>query len=102
MHIGLRDWNLWKEEQYNLGNSKVELKSDTHPDGTEWVYYKYHGNMMNWPGWSQLPPFTGIMVETGKNDKTFGMRTFERRTSFSPWIEKSVTLNAVVVISYNK
>ena len=97
---GLKDWEDWKRKEYVSGNSKVELVNDLHPDGSAWTYYKYHGNMMNWPGWEQLPPFTGLMVETGKTDKTQSYRTFERRTSFSPWIEKRVTLNSVVVISY--
>lgn len=100
MLSGLRSWEKWKREEFNKENDKVERVHSKQPDGSDWIYYKYHGNMMNWPGWDELPPFTGLMVETGKHEKTAELRTFERKTSFSPWIEKSVTLNAVVVVSY--
>ncbi|MEQ9404627.1 MAG: carboxypeptidase-like regulatory domain-containing protein [Cyclobacteriaceae bacterium] len=111
MIAGLRDWNRWKEEEYRKGNEKVELiemESWSNKDrrgakdslSTKSTYYKYHGNMMNWPGWDLLPPFSGLMVETGKSEKTEQLRTFERRTSFGAWIETGNTLNTVVIISY--
>ncbi len=100
MMKGLRNWEQWKRSQYEKGDTKVEQVRSNHPGGEEWVYYKYHGNMMQWPGWKELPPFTGLMVETGKNEKTLPYRTFERKTSFSPWIEKNVTLNIVLQIAY--
>ena len=97
---GLRDWESWKKQRYEEGDPKVEKIASKHPDGSPWTYFKYHGNMMNWRGWNTLPPFTGLMIETGKTKKTASLRTFERKTSFSPWVEKAVTLNAVVVVSY--
>jgi hypothetical protein len=100
MLSGLQDWEAWKIRQYHQGNQKVEKMSIDQKDGSKWTYYKYHGNMMQWPGWDSLPPFTGIMVETGKNENTSALRTFERKTSFSPWAEKAVTLNAVLTISH--
>ncbi len=63
-------------------------------------YYKYHGNMMNWPGFHELPPWTSLMVQSGKNERTKALKTFERKTSFGEWKEKDSTLNAVVQISY--
>ena len=97
---GLKDWEAWKQSQFMEGNEKVDLVQAQHPNGEDWTYYKYHGNMMNWPGWAKLPPFTGLMVETGKQKKTIPYKTFERKTSFSPWVEKNVTLNLVVQVTY--
>jgi hypothetical protein len=91
MMAGLKDWNRWKKEQYEAGNKKVEKQPGQ---------YKYHGNMMDWPGFKSLPPFTGLMIETGKTDKTRNLRTFERKTSFGKWNEIASTLNAVVTVSY--
>jgi hypothetical protein len=56
--------------------------------------------MMDWPGFRELPPFTGLMVETGKLEKSQTLRTFERKTSFGRWNELNSTLNAVVTVSY--
>lgn len=100
MLAGLKEWEEWKRSQYVKGDEKVEKVISSHPNGTEWVYYKYHGNMMTWPGWDSLPSFTGLMVETGKTEATMNYRTFERKTSFSPWKEKNVTLNLVIQIAY--
>lgn len=91
MVAGLKDWNRWKKEQFDAGNKKVEKQAGQ---------YKYHGNMMDWPGFKLLPPFTGLMVETGKTEKTKLLRTFERKTSFGKWNELPSTLNAVVTVSY--
>lgn len=96
MVAGLREWHNWKREQHEGGNSRVEAI----PTGEGKVQYKYHGNMMDWPGFKQLPPFTGLMVMTGKTRKTEKFRTFERKTSFGPWIELNSTLNAVVTVAY--
>jgi hypothetical protein len=98
MLTGLRDWERWKELQFNLGNKKVQFvkAQDDHPSG----YYKYHGNMMDWPGFKSLPPFTGLMVESGKKTETEKLLTFERKTSFGAWTEIPSTLNAVVTIRY--
>ena len=95
---GLRDWERWKELQFNLGNKKAQFvkAQDDHASG----YYKYHGNMMDWPGFKELPPFTGLMVDSGKKEETKDLLTFERKTSFGEWIEIPSTLNAVVTISY--
>ena len=95
---GLKDWENWKKEQYTVGNSKVTPLSNE--DGTKSGLYKYHGNMMDWPGFAKLPPFTGLMVQTGKTDESAGYRTFERKTSFGTWAELPSTLNAVITVSY--
>lgn len=93
---GLKNWEQWKKSQFENGNGKVEQIIDD----DDKAIYKYHGNMMNWPGFRELPPFTGLMVETGKHEKTEQYRTFERKTSFAPWRELNSTLNAVVVVVY--
>lgn len=95
MVAGLKEWEDWKKQQYESGNKKVEKRM---ADGK--IAYKYVGDMRDWPGFSQLPPFTGLMVETGKTDQTRKYRTFERKTSFGKWTELNSTLNAVVTISY--
>jgi hypothetical protein len=95
MLAGLRDWERWRKQQYEAGNKKVEKRMT---DGK--TSYKYVGDMRDWPGFSQLPPFTGLMVETGKTSQTRKYRTFERKTSFGKWTELGSTLNAVVTISY--
>ena len=56
--------------------------------------------MMDWPGFKTLPPFTGLMVETGKHSETEKLLTFERKTSFGQWTESPSTLNAVITIVY--
>ena len=94
---GLRAWENWKKNQFESGNTKVTF-IPVSADG--WGYYKYHGNMMDWPGFGQLPPFTGLMVESGKSHQTGNLRTFERKTSFGPWVETASTLNAVITISH--
>ena len=95
---GLRTWERWKKEQYLAGNKKVEYIAPSadllHPS------YKYHGNMMDWPGFKDLPPFTGLMIETGKTSETSALRTFERKTSFGEWNEIQSTLNAVITVHY--
>lgn len=95
MLAGLRQWEMWKKTEYERGNAKVERIEL--PSGFQ---HKYRGDMMDWPGFKSLPPFTGLMVETGKHAKTQGLRTFERKTSFGDWTELSSTLNAVVTIAY--
>jgi hypothetical protein len=55
---------------------------------------------MTWPGFRKLPPFTGLMIQTGKDEKTMSLKTFERKTSFGQWIEIHSTLNAVVTVKY--
>jgi hypothetical protein len=98
MRRGLKDWESWKIQEFKKGNPKVEYIP---PDGTgSRATYKYHGNMMNWPGFRGLPPFTGLMVETGKSEKTKALRTFERKASFGNWTEIPSTLNAVVTVAY--
>ena len=98
MLAGLRDWEKWKESQFNLDNKKVQYipPNENQPSG----YYKYHGNMMDWPGFKNIPPFTGLMIETGKREETKHLRTFERKTSFGQWQEIESTLNAVITITY--
>lgn len=98
MLAGLRDWEKWKESQFKLGNKKIQYipPSDDQPSG----HYKYYGNMMDWPGFKNLPPFTGLMIETGKREETKHLRTFERKTSFGDWQEIQSTLNAVITITY--
>ena len=98
MLAGLREWEKWKEFQFNAGNNKVQYLPPQ--DDQLYGYYKYHGNMMDWPGFKSLPPFTGLMVESGKKTETKNLRTFERKTSFGEWKEIASTLNAVVTISY--
>lgn len=99
MLTGLQAWEKWKRSEYENGNSQVE-KSSVNQDGKIVATYKYHGNMMNWPGFKDLPPFTGLMIETGKNEKTMALRTFERKTSFGTWKEVKSTLNAVITVAY--
>lgn len=97
MLSGLRNWEQWKKEEYDKQNPNVSyLPSDATQKGS----YKYNGNMMNWPGFKDLPPFTGLMIETGKTAQTQSLRTFERKTSFGQWTEIPSTLNAVVTIAY--
>jgi predicted choloylglycine hydrolase len=96
---GFRDWEKWKKDQYEIGNKSVEYIFANAEAGKP-ASYKYHGNMMNWPGFKKLPPFTGLMVQTGKDEKTIPFKTFERKTSFGPWTEIHSTLNAVVTIKY--
>ena len=95
---GLRNWEDWKKDQYDLGNKKVQIiPQENNQTG---VAYKYYGNMMDWPGFKSLPPFTGLMVENGKQPETIKLLTFERKTSFGEWKEIPSTLNAVITISY--
>ena len=96
----LSDWNQWRVDQYLAGNEKVKKVEAVNTDGVPYTYYKYYGNMMNWEGWNAMPPFTGLMIETGKTDKTTHLRTFERKTSLGTWVEKDATLNAVLAIRY--
>lgn len=91
---GLKDWQIWKQEQYLAGNPRVEVISNQEKGSS----YEYHGNMMDWPGFKDLPPFTGLMIETGKTQRTEALRTFERKTSFGQWTELNATLNAVVTV----
>lgn len=99
MVAGLRDWERWKKRQYEQGNQKVQqIFSDN--DGKLETGYKYYGNMMDWPGFKSLPPFTGLMVQTGKNEETQALKTFERKTSFGPWSELGSTLNCVITVIY--
>jgi hypothetical protein len=95
---GFLTWEEWKKEQYALGNKRVERT--TIEGNNQSARYKYHGNMMDWPGFKKLPPFTGLMVDTGKNEKTIPLKTFVRKTSFGTWYETNSTLNAVVTVSY--
>jgi hypothetical protein len=95
---GLRQWEVWKKEQFEIGNKKVEYIPPKTAEETG--NYKYHGNMMDWPGFTRLPPFTGLMVETGKRAETQTLLTFERQTSFGQWTEIQSTLNAVITIVY--
>jgi hypothetical protein len=98
MLSGLWDWEKWKELQFKLGNKKVQF-IPSH-ENQRLGHYKYHGNMMDWPGFKDLPPFTGLMVDSGKKTETENLLTFERKTSFGEWKEIASTLNAVVTISY--
>jgi hypothetical protein len=56
--------------------------------------------MMDWPGFRLLPPFTGLMIETGKRAETKNLIMFERKTSFGEWAVVPSTLNAVLTIKY--
>jgi CarboxypepD_reg-like domain len=100
MLAGLRKWEKWKKEQYQAKNASIERIPRKSKTGEETIEYKYHGNMMNWSGFKSLPPFTGLMVETGKHEETKSLRTFERKTSFGVWTELESTLNAVVTVDY--
>ncbi len=46
---GFRDWEKWKKDQYDSGNKSVEYIPPK-PDENKSASYKYHGNMMTWPG----------------------------------------------------
>jgi hypothetical protein len=100
MLAGLQAWEKWRRNEYEKGNPNVEKVVKPGPDGLPQITYKYHGNMMNWPGFKDLPPFTGLMIETGKNSKTQALKTFQRKTSFGKWEEVQSTLNAVITVSY--
>jgi hypothetical protein len=93
---GLQDWESWKKDQYAAGN-KATVKTR---DVNDHLSYAYHGNMMDWPGFKKLPPFTGLMVKKGKDENTVTLRTFERKTSFGQWREIPSTLNAVIAVTY--
>jgi hypothetical protein len=96
----LRQWEQWRKEQYKAGNKKVERSVTKDETGNEVIQYKYRGNMMDWPGFKNMPPFTGLMVQTGKSDQKKAYRTFERKTSQGKWKELDSTLNAVVTVQY--
>ena len=96
----LEDWGQWRYDQFMAGNENVKKIDAVDPTGKPYSYYKYYGNMMKWEGWKLMPPFTGLMVETGKTPETAQLRTFERRTSMGTWVEKDMTLNAVLAIRY--
>jgi hypothetical protein len=96
---GFRDWEKWKKEQFETGNKNVEFIA-AGSNGNKIPSYKYHGNMMTWPGFKNLPPFTGLMIQSGKDEKTTSLKTFERKTSFGTWAQIHSTLNAVVTIKY--
>jgi hypothetical protein len=96
---GLRAWEKWKRDEYKAGNQKVEKVMVRTVDGDR-ESYKYHGNMMTWPGFKELPPFTGLMIQTGKDEKTNALRTFERKNSMGKWEEIDSTLNAVITIRH--
>ena len=93
---GLREFEQWKSLEFQRGNPKV--RHVTEDAGNKSL--KYFGNMMDWPGFDKLPPFTGFMIETGKSAESAQYRTFERKTSFGDWKELNSTLNAVVTISH--
>jgi len=95
---GMEAWNRWKKRQYILGNAKVEYIPSN--GGNREGSYKYHGNMMNWPGFDKLPPWTGLMIEQGKDEKTERFFTYQRRMSYGDWHEVNGTLNAVLVFRY--
>ncbi len=69
MLVALEEWTAWKQEEFEKGNSKVQLITTQDPNGQTHQYYKYYGNMMSWPGWKLLPPVTWLMIETGKRKK---------------------------------
>ncbi|HTH55395.1 MAG TPA: carboxypeptidase-like regulatory domain-containing protein [Cyclobacteriaceae bacterium] len=96
---GFRAWENWKRNEYQAGNQKVEKIIVKTSQGDKETY-KYHGNMMSWPGFKYLPPFTGLMVQTGKDETTKALRTFERKTSMGKWEELNSTLNAVITIRH--
>lgn len=96
----LREWEQWRKDQYKAGNERVERIVTKDESEKEIIQYKYHGNMMNWPGFKNMPPFTGLMIQTGKDERTKVYRTFERKTSQGKWYEANSTLNAVVTIRY--
>lgn len=98
MISGLKEWEAWKRAQFEAGNKKVEKIEESGKDAH--ATYKYDGNMMDWPGFKDLPPFTGLMIESGKTDDTIRLRTFERKTSFGEWKEINATLNAVITVVY--
>jgi hypothetical protein len=98
MISGLRKWEAWKRAEFEAGNKKVERIVESGNDA--YPTYKYHSNMMEWPGFKDLPPFTGLMIESGKTDDTIRLRTFERKTSFGEWKEMNATLNVVITVIY--
>ena len=95
---GLQEFDDWKKAEFKRGNPKVNYLEDD--AGNRTTALKYYGNMMDWPGFKNLPPFTGLMIETGKSDESKKYRTFERKTSFGEWKEQRSTLNAVLTITY--
>lgn len=93
---GLADWERWKNREFNLKNPKIEVIYNS--KGKRLL--KYHGDMRDWPGFNELPPWTGLMVETGKNAKTNHLKTYQRKVSFGKWQEIESTLNLVATIYY--
>lgn len=95
----LGDWDRWKQEQYKAGDTRVKLDSSV-VGGKPHLSYQYQGNMMNWPGFEKMPPWTGLVVDDKKRSGNTAFRSFQRDYSFGPWYELRSVLNAVVKISY--
>lgn len=92
----LEEYQLWKQEEYEKGNSKIS--KELLPDGR--TVYQYKGNMMNWPGFHELPPWAALKFQKGVKDKTASFKTVRKANAFAPWDEVDGTLNVVLVVKY--
>lgn len=100
MMESLLDWHLWKEQQYLKGNEKVTIIDTLESGGYRRYAYYYNGNMMNWPGWDKMPPFTALKVDDQERAGNKEFHTWERKSSLAPWRRSGSVLNAVLKISY--
>ncbi len=95
-----RDWGEWKEQEYENGNEKV-IKADSVFVNEQYKYhYRYQGNMMKWPGWDDMPPWTGLVVDDKQRSGNKDFTCFERKASFGVWQRTGSVLNAVLKVSY--
>ena len=61
---------------------------------------EYHGDMRDWPEFDDLPPLTAIGVADDPSKKSKGLVSYERRSSFAPWIRKEWIMGIAIKISY--
>jgi len=94
-----KDFYNWKKEQFLNGDPKVIADSTIYQDKVI-VKYIYNGNMMNWPGFNSMPPWTGLVLDDKDRPGNEGLITYERKMSFGKWRKRKSVLNTVLVISY--
>ena len=94
-----QDWAQWKQEQFEAGDDKA-IRDSVVVDGETTYYYRYRGNMIKWPGFDEMPPWTGLVVDDKKRPGNEQFVTYERKMSHGVWRRSESVLNAVVKISY--
>jgi len=95
----LQDWEKWKQDQYLKGDENA-VPDTVFIDDKMTISYRYNGNMMNWPGFQKMPPWTGLVVDDEKRSGNEDFVTYERKMSFGKWHKSESVLNAVLVVSY--